>query len=471
MYIKGGIASSAAPVRESTVCGPMRGATLAGSDSRLMQQYRDAKERHPDMIVLFRIGDFFELFGDDAEVAVRDLGLTLTQRDANTPMAGFPHHALETHLRKLVQAGHRVAVCDQLEDTAGPEGIIRREVVRVVTPGTLTEDELLDPRRANHLAAVWPDGERVGVAWVELSTGAFHAADVPWPHLLDEIGRLGPAECLHPEGAPARLLDAVRNAAPGAVLTERPDWTFDPASTRAALFHQFRVSSLSGFGFEDGQPCLVAAGALLLFLKETCKAAVAHLRRPRPYRAEGHLLLDEATRRSLELTRTLREGTREGSLLSYLDRTVTPMGARLLQESLLAPLTDRAAIEARLEAVAALVEGNDLRQGLRGLLEQASDLHRLGTRASTGRASPRDLAAIARTLRLLPEVRDRLADARAGLLRELLRHLDPCAELRAALDAALVEEPPGDAREGGFLRDGCDAALDGLRGAASAGKE
>src|SRR5437764_15333730 len=180
-----------------------------------MQQYRDVKERHPDTLVLFRVGDFFELFGADAEVGARVLGLALTARDRTTPMAGFPHHALDTHARKLVQAGHRVAVCDQVEDPASAQGLVRREVVRVLTPGTVTEDDLLDPRRANHLAAAWPDGDRVGLAWVELSTGAFQAVDVAWANLADELSRVAPAECLHTEGAPARLTNLLRGAVPG----------------------------------------------------------------------------------------------------------------------------------------------------------------------------------------------------------------------------------------------------------------
>ena len=442
----------------------------AVSDKPLMQQYREVKERYPNTLVLFRVGDFFELFEADAEAASRVLGLAVTSRDKSVPMAGFPHHALDAHVRKLVAAGCSVAVCDQVEDAAAAPGLLRREVVRVVTPGTVTEEELLDPRRANHLVAAWPDGERVGLAWADLSTGAFHAADGDWTRLADEVGRLAPAECLHAEDAPSRLVDLLRGATPTAVITARPGWTFDPASARAALFHHFRVITSAGLGFDDGQPCLTAAGALLLYLKET-KTDLAHLRRPRPYRPDGHLLLDEATRRSLELTRTQRDGGREGSLLSFIDRTVTPMGARLLQESLLAPLTDRAAIEARLDAVGEFVEGRALRRELRERLEEASDLHRLGARAATGRASPRDLAAVARTLRLLPPIRAKLRDCRAQLLRELERFLEACPELSQALTAALADAPPSDVREGGVIRPGFDARLDELHQAARSGKE
>src|SRR5436305_4086072 len=197
-----------------------------------MQQYREVKERYPSALVLFRIGDFFELFDADAETACRVLGLALTARDKSIPMAGFPHHAADGHVRKLVQAGHSVAVCDQVEDPAAAQGLVRREVVRVLTPGTVTDDDLLDPRRANHLAAVWPDGERVGLAWADLSTGTFHAADVDPARLADETGRLAPAECLHAEGLAARVTDSLRAAAPSMAVTARPAWTFDPACAR-----------------------------------------------------------------------------------------------------------------------------------------------------------------------------------------------------------------------------------------------
>ncbi len=386
-------------------------------------------------------------------------------------MAGFPQQTLETHIGRLVKAGYAVAVCDQVSDPAASEGLVRREVVRVLTPSTVTDDDLLDPRRANHLVAVWPDGDRIGLAWADLSTGAFHAADVAWPRLNDELSRLAPAEGLHAECAPARLTDCVRTAAPGVLLTARPDWEFDAACARAALFHHFRVVTSAGFGFDDQQPCLTAAGALLLYVKETCKTGLAHLRRPRPYCPEGHLLLDDVARRSLELTHTLRDGTRDGSLLACLDRTVTPMGARLLQESLLAPLTERPLIEARLEAVAEFVDAHALRRDVREELGQASDLHRLSARAATGRATPRDLAVLARTLRLLPPLRHRLAGCAAKLLRELQPHLDPCSELSKTLDAALAPNPPADPRDGGVIRTGHDTQLDTLRETARAGKE
>jgi DNA mismatch repair protein MutS len=442
----------------------------------MMQQYREAKERHPGMILLFRMGDFYETFHEDAEVAARVLGLTLTSRDKTVPMAGFPHHSLETHLRKLLRAGHRVAVCDQVEDPAQAVKLVRREVTRVVTPGTLTEDDLLDPRQANYLVALTlPEagcGGRAGLAWVELSTGLFQAADVPRERLADELSRLAPPECLCAEGdEAAAVLGSLGEAAPQLTLTRRPDWNFDSTTARAALHGHFGVSTLAGFGFDDDQPCLAAAGALLLYLQETLKASLAHLGRLRPYSQERYLFLDEVTRRSLELTRTLRDNARAGSLLSVLDRTATPMGARLLQEWILAPLADRAAINGRLDAVAELLEEHGLRQNLRAALGESLDLQRLTARVSTGRASPRDLAAVRRTLALLPRLKGVVAGRQAPHLRDLESRLEACPELREMLEATLVDEPPLSPREGGIIRRGYDTDLDELHSITKSGKD
>ncbi len=443
----------------------------------MMQQYREAKERHPGMLLLFRMGDFYELFDDDAAVASRLLGLTLTSRDKTIPMAGIPHHALDRYLPRLLQAGHRVAICDQVEDPATAKGLVRREVTRVLTPGTLTEDSLLDPRQANYLAALAPFGigaarDKAGVAWVDLSTGQFQAADFARERLIEELSRLAPAECLCAETEkPTGLFERLREVVPHLMVTERPDWTFDPASARAALFAHFGVTTLAGFGFEDEQPCLAAAGALVLYLKETLKAGLGHISRLRPYAEDRFLFLDEVTRRSLELTRTLRDNGRQGSLLSVIDRTVTPMGARLLQEWILAPLTDRVAIDARLDAVAELLEEHGLRRDLREVLNDAFDLQRLTARVSTGRASPKDLAAVGRTLALLPRIKAKVTARRSALLRDLETRLELCPDLREDLDAALVDDPPLSPREGGVIRPGYDTALDELHKTASGGKD
>lgn len=448
----------------------------------MMQQYREAKERHPGMLLLFRMGDFYELFHEDAEVVARVLGLTLTTRDGTIPMAGFPYRGLETHLRNLLRAGHRVAVCDQVEDPALAKGLVRREVTRVVTPGTLTEDDLLDPRQANYLCALYYGSgstgrrDRIGLAWVELSTGQFYAVDLPRDRLEDELARLAPSECLLSESLlnnpdAAGLLERTRTALPQLTVTGRPDWNFDPQSARATLFQHFGVTTLAGFGFDDNQPSLTAAGAVVLYLQETLKASLAHLTRLRPHAEGRFLFLDEVTRRSLELTRTLRDNARAGSLLGVLDRTVTPMGARLLAEWILAPLAEREPIEARLDAVGELVEDYSLRQDLRASLGEAFDLQRLTARVSTGRASPRDLVAVAKTLALLPRIKARVTARRSALLCDLESRMELFPDLREALETALVEEPPISPREGGVIRRGYNIELDQLHATCSGGKD
>jgi DNA mismatch repair protein MutS len=440
-----------------------------GYDTKMMQQYLAARQAHPGMILLFHMGDFYETFGDDAELVSRLLGLTLTSRDGKVPMAGFPVHALEPQLRKLLHLGHRVAICDQVEDPAVAKGLVKREVTRVVTPGTITEEELLDPRQPNHLAALFFSGSQMGLAWVELSTGSFFATDLPLERVLDDLSRLAPAETLASEMEIERANQLYSSRLSQPVIA-RPNWTFDAATAKAALLQHFGVLTLNGFGFADDQPCIIAAGALLIYLQETLKSKLAHLRALHPYRPERILQLDEVTRRALELTRTLRDGNREGSLLSVLDRTVTPMGARLLHDWLIYPLTERHAIESRLDAVSEFLDEHSTRSGLRASLEEGCDLQRLTARVSTGRATPRDLAAVGQTLRTLPRLKAKITGRKSGLLRQFESKLELCPDIREAIDSALVAQPPQGITDGGIIREGYHAELDRLRKLASEGK-
>ncbi len=438
----------------------------------MMQQYRDAKEKHPGMLLLFRMGDFYELFENDAEVAAKVLGLTLTSRDKAIPMAGFPHHQLDNYLHKLLTQGHRVAVCDQVEDASQAKGLVKREVTRVVTPGTITEDDLLDPRQSNHLTCVFRgNGPVFGLAWVELSTGQFFAMDLAEARLIDELARLAPSECVVSEKHADTFAPYLQRLGKTPALTRQPDWTFDPVTARSALHQHFSITTLAGFGFDDQQPCLIAAGALLHYVRDMMKAELTHLRRLQPYFSHQVLQLDEVTRRSLELTRTLRDGDRTNSLLGAIDRTVTSMGARLLADWLLAPLTELTGIHQRLDAVQEFVEAGNLRGPLRESLDRVGDLQRLTSRVSTGRATPRDLAAIARTLRFLPSIKAKLSARRSTLLAFLESQLELCPDLRELLDRSLVEEPPNTAKEGGVIRPGYHAELDELREIARGGKE
>ncbi len=353
----------------------------------MMQQYRELKARDPDALLLFRMGDFYEMFGEDAERASPLLGLALTSRDKGAdaiPMAGFPHPALDSYLAKIVQAGLRAAVCEQVEDPRSAKGLVKRDVVRVVTPGTLTDDELLDPKTANYLAAVVEVGGKLGLAWVELSTGRFSLTGLMRTELIDEIARLNPAEVLISELSLEAPWVRMLRGQPVGAITVRPSWDFQAEQARKTLFEQFGTTTLAGFGVDDRSLEVQAAGALAAYLRETQKTSLGHITRLVPYRRADTLALDEMTRRSLELVRTLREGKRDGSLLSVIDCTVTPMGARLLSEWLTSPLTSPERITERLDAVEELFTQSILRGDLRTMLSQSYDLERLAARVGTG---------------------------------------------------------------------------------------
>jgi DNA mismatch repair protein MutS len=438
----------------------------------MMKQYEEAKRACPDALLLFRMGDFYEMFNDDAKTAARVLNLALTSREKGenaTPMAGFPHHQLESYLGKLISSGLRAAVCEQVEDPKLAKGLVRREVTRVVTPGTVTDDALLDPRASNFLAAVAP-GETMGLAWVELSTGRFAAAGFPPHQLPDQLARIAPAECLICDDAPplpSHLSERM-------MLTNRPAWAFSQQTARQSLAKHFGTSGLEGFGFSDTDgdlQAIRAAGAILDYLAETQKSSLAHIERLLPYRSAGILEIDEASRRSLEISRTIRDARREGSLLWVLDRTVTAMGARLLADWAANPLTDPAAICARLDAVGELVADQALCDGLHDTLRRIYDMERLLARVATGRCSPRDLSFLGRTLRSLPALKAKLTGRQSGLLTELEAAVDLCPESRATLEAALADDCPLSCRDGGFIRDGFSSELGALRELAHGGKQ
>ena len=443
----------------------------------MMQQYMDAKKLCGDALLFFRMGDFYELFHEDAKICAEAIGLTLTSRDKNkdpVPMAGFPHHQLDGYLGKLIKLGYRVAICDQVEDPKKAKGLVRREVTRVVTPGTLTDDALLDPRQSNFLAAVCPlpakkgRADRVAVAWVELSTGLFLATTIEPNRLGDELTRIAPAEILTPEDSQP-LPEYVANAT---MVTRRPSWAFAEEASRRALNEHFQVTTLEGFGFDEATlPSLRAAGAILDYLQETQKSSLEHIERLTPYSSTETLEIDFATRRSLELTRTIRENSREGSLLAVLDRTVTAMGSRMLCDWLNAPLTSEFEINARLDAVAECLGDARLCSDLRAELRGVYDMQRLVARVTTGRASPRDLSFICQTLTRLPEIKTRLAKQTSGLLSQLEAALNPLPELRQQLEEALVDDCPISPREGGMIRSGYRADLDELRQLAAGGKQ
>ncbi len=434
--------------------------TLPGLDvsTPLMQQYREIKARHRDAILLFRMGDFYEMFEDDAEVASRTLGLTLTSRNngaaAEIPLAGVPVKAASTYIKRLVERGFRVAICEQVEDPKLAKGIVRREVIEVVTPGAVMADDLLEERRNTFLAAVATDPSGAGFAAADLSTGEL-VLETAEPAVLEAaLERYRPSEVVVAEGAAAL-------APSGALITRREAWEFDPRLATEELARRFKLASLDGLGIgPDDTLAVGAAGALLRYLGELQPGGLPQLRPPVVRRAAGTLYLDAMTRRNLELVEPLRPGETEATLLAVLDRTRTPMGARLLRRWLLAPLTDAAAIGARHDAVAALVADEPRRTTLREALDGVRDLERLGAKAAARRATPRDLGALRDSLRRLPRVAT-LLDGLYGLGDGF----DPLADLAEDLAAALVDRPPATlgAGEGDVIRAGHSRALDELR--------
>ena len=443
------------------------------ADTPLMQQYREIKARHPNAILFFRMGDFYEMFEDDAQLAARELGLTLTSRNnggaAEVPLAGVPVKAATDYLRRLIAQGHRVAICEQVEDPKLAKGLVRREVVETVTPGTVLADDWLERRRNNFLLAVDARGTPAGLAALDLTTGELLLETAAAEELPAVLARYEAPEVVVPAG----MVLAVA----GAARTEREAWEFDPELAREDLTRAFRVASLDGLGVEpEDRPALGAAGALLRYARELKPGGLPHVARPRIVRRGDLLPLDEMTRRNLELVEPLRvEPGRKGTtLLDVLDRTMTPMGARLLRRWLLAPLVEAPTINARLDAVDVLAADARGRDRLREALDGVRDLERLASRAALGRATPRELGALRDSLLRLPDVRGALdgleARGRAALLEQAADGFDLLQDLGEELGRALVERPPAQASDGDAVRAGYDRELDELKDARDGGK-
>ncbi len=448
----------------------------AGSLSPAMQQYRQFKAQHPGYVLFFRMGDFYEMFWEDAILAAKTLGVALTSRNKGAadeiPMAGVPFHAVENYLRKMIAAGHKVAICEQMEDAAAAKGLIKREVVRLMTPGTLTDDPLLDRRADNFLAAVAfhltkTDGYRAALAWVELSTGAFVATSGSEAQILDEIARLGPAERLVPELASGLEHDMGRRIRAIGInaITARPGWQFTPHHAKEQLQKQWRVGTAGGFGFADDDPAVFATAAIVSYLQETQKTGLSHLRPPRKHLVDAHLSVDPTSWRSLEIDRTVRSGGTEGSLLSAIDRTCTPMGARLLRQWLRYPLCEVEHIVARQSAIAALLESPGELKAIIEKLDSVCDIERIVGRVAVGRAGPRDLAALGRCMGIMPDFLDQLEKLPRSqeVAPELVAMRDFCQEQAKYLQGAILSDPAVHLREGGVICDGFDAELDRLR--------
>ena len=441
----------------------------------MFQQYTAIKKEHPDVILMFRLGDFYEMFGGDAKIAAQELEITLTSRDAGhagkIPMCGVPYHSVDRYIARLISRGYRVAICDQVEDPKLAKGLVKRRVTRVVTPGTVLEDSMLEAKSNNFLVAPARQQDVFGLAVIDVSTGEFLVTEISGQgaqqRLLEEIARLSPAEILTPE-EPDELTSHIQEACPARMTPFAFERFMSP---KDILLKHFGTSSLRGFGCDDYTAGLAAAATVLKYLESTQPAALQHVRSLATYSTEGFMVLDAAARRNLELTQSLFNGARDKSLLQMLDRTITPMGARLLRRWLDQPLLDVEAIEARLDAVDDFHGNLMMRTRVRETLAGIYDLERLTSRTVTGTANARDLIALRNSLRSLPELQAGLAASQNGTIVSLSECVGSLDEIADLISSATVEEPPITLREGGLIKPGFNQELDTLRATGRDGKE
>jgi DNA mismatch repair protein MutS len=443
----------------------------------MMRQYLEIKADHPDAILFFRLGDFYEMFLDDAVKASRILGITLTSRNKNSdgadvPLCGIPYHSCAPYIAKLVEAGEKVAICEQTVDPKLCKGIVPREVVKVITPGLVIEDASLSPKENNYLLALCCEGERFGLSYLDLSTGEFRVTELAGLQAaLAEVTCIAPREVILPtsfrDDAKAK---GTAQLAAGRAVTYFEEWIYDTDYCRRLIGNQFKGATPATLGCEGLPTALLAAGAVLHYLQETQKGSAPHVTSLTPYNESEHLLLDESTRRNLELTATISDGKRRGSLLGLMDRTVTAMGGRKLKQWINYPLMDLKKIQGRQDAVEELLQAPGVRAEIRELLDGIYDLERLNGRISLASASAKDLAALKLSLSRLPAIKEKLAGFSAQLLKDLDSGIDPLSEVCALIESAIVENPPFVLRDGGIIADGFNAELDELRAISREGK-
>ncbi|HVZ81748.1 MAG TPA: DNA mismatch repair protein MutS [bacterium] len=445
----------------------------------MMRQYLEMKRVYKDQVLFFRLGDFYEMFFEDAKTAARVLHLTLTARsggnDRKIPMAGIPFHAADNYIAKLVKAGYSIAICEQAEDPALAKGLVKREIARVITPGTILAPSMLEEKANNYLVSVAPSAQGLGLGVVDVTTGEFKACELTGPTRFsvaaDELSKFNPSEILIPQTQPeteewAGLLKAVN----GATRSHIEDWKFSTDEGREALEEHFQVKSLEGFGL-SGQPQAVrAAGAILQYLKETTHSVLSHLVSLSTFQVGEGMVLDATTQRNLEIVKPMRDDGKEGTLLSVLDETVTSMGGRLLRQWLITPLTSVSAIKRRQDAVEELLARQEDRETLREFFRQVSDLERLAGRIGCGTANARDLVALRTTLSLLPKVHQVLNGFKSQAIRDRVEGWDNLTEIQQLLEKAIHDEPPLALREGGLIKAGYSPELDELKGASVEGK-
>ena len=438
-----------------------------------MKQFHRFKQQHPGAVLFFRMGDFYEMFYEDAELAHKVLGVTLTQRTKGIPMAGVPFHAVDGYLSRMIQAGYRVAVCDQVEDPAQAKGVVKREVTRVVTPGTVTDESLLEDSKENPLAAVQfhSDG-KASLAWAELSTGAFAIATLDEQTVGDELARIAPRELLYCETATGEVpgrVEALSNQLSGGAPVGRPAWQFRQNDAIETLKRQYRVAGLGGFGLDESDPVLGAASAVVHYLLETQRAdsdgRIAHLRPPVRFSRDAHLVIDQTSLRSLEIERTMRSESTAGSLLGVLQHCHTAMGKRTLRQWLCYPLCEREPIEARQRVVEAMVDDTRFERSLSEAFSGVQDIQRITARLSVGRAAPRDLVGLGHSASAIGGIEKLLHDRPAVTgYHQRVAELVPIVEsLGKQINDACVDTPPTHLRDGGLIQDGYDKQLDEYR--------
>ena len=443
----------------------------------MMKIYCETKEQYKDCILFYRLGDFYEMFFDDALTASRELEITLTGKscglDERAPMCGIPYHAVEGYLNRLVAKGYKVAICEQVEDPKTAKGIVKREVVRIVTPGTNLDTQALDETKNNYIMCIVYIADRYGVAIADISTGDYFVTELPdSSRLMDEIYKFSPSEIICNEAfyMSGMDLDAMRDKL-GITIYSLDSWYFDDAVCKDKLLEHFRVKNFAGLGLADYDCGIISAGALLIYLFETQKNSLSNLTHITPYITGKYMLIDSSTRRNLELCETLREKQKRGSLLWVLDKTRTAMGARTLRKNVEQPLIDKSEINRRLDAVEELKNQAIAREEIREYLSPVYDLERLITKITYGSANPRDLTAFKGSLEMLPPIRYILQDLQAPLLKEIYEDLDALEDLCELVTKAIREDPPLAMKEGNIIRDGYNEEVDKLRRAKSDGKD
>lgn len=440
----------------------------------MMEQYMAIKAKHQDAVLFFRLGDFYEMFFDDAKIASEVLGITLTARGhgkgTRVPLAGFPYHSLDTYLSKMVKAGYRVAICEQVEDPKKAKTVVKRDVTEVVSPGTVLADDLLESKRNNFLGAAYFDGEVCGFAVVDVSTGEFTTEEVPAAEFVEALLKAGPSELLISEEQ-AGVIESRLPADQNIFITKREDWIFSRDYAYETLTRHFGTLSLKGFGCETLNAGVSAAGAILHFLKEVQKYQLVHINELQRQTSVQFMNLDSDTRRNLELLRSMRGGTSHGTLISVMDKTKTAMGARRLVQWMLRPLLDSDQIQRRLDSVEEFIASASRLSELRQALGQIGDLERFISKIVTNRASARDLVALKKSLERIPEMRELLAQVESAELQNVREQLDDLSNLSAEIGKALVDDPPLAVTEGGIIRRGYHQELDDLHDIAYSGKD